>query len=118
MPEMMYHRCFCHYYEGRFSDLCVCDNIFSKWPPEALIFAGKNGTHFIFTKSWSKNNFKPKNQFQQANPTGAQNLTLWPLLLHCLLLLNKNVQFELVPVAKQLEYHFAQSMVGFVYLIS
>ena len=81
MPEMVYHRCFCHYYEGRFSDLCVCDNSFSKWPPEALIFAGKNGTHFIFTKSWSKNNFKPKNQFQQANPTGAQNLTLWPLLL-------------------------------------
>ena len=23
---------------------------------------------------------KPKNQLQQANPTGAQNLTLWPLL--------------------------------------
>ena len=54
--------------------------VFSKWPPEALILAGKNGTHFFFTKSWSKNNFKPKNQFQQANPTGAQNLTLWPLL--------------------------------------
>ena len=43
-------------------------------------FGGKNGTHFFFAKSWSKNNFKPKNQFQQANPTGAQNLTLWPLL--------------------------------------
>ena len=42
---------------------------------------GKNGTHFFFTKSWSKNNFKPKNQFQQPNPTGAQNLTLWPLLM-------------------------------------
>ena len=80
MPEMMYHRCFCHYYEGRFSELCVCDNSFSKWPPEALIFAEKNGTHFFFTRSWSKNNFKPKNQFQQANPTGDQNLTLWPLL--------------------------------------
>ena len=40
----------------------------------------KNGTHFYFTKSWSKNNFKPKNEFQQANPTGSQNLTLWPLL--------------------------------------
>ena len=25
-------------------------------------------------------NFKPKNQFQQANLTGAQNLTLCPLL--------------------------------------
>ena len=43
--------------------------------------AGKNGTHFFFTKSWSKNNFQPKNQFQQANPTGAQNLTLCPLLI-------------------------------------
>ena len=51
-------------------------------PPEALILAGKNGTHFFFTKSWSKNNFKLKNQFQQANPTGAQNLTLCPLLIY------------------------------------
>ena len=59
-----------------------------KWPPEAVILAGKNGTHFFFTKSWSKNNFKPKNQFQQANPTGAQNLTLWPLLLPYLPFLN------------------------------
>ena len=32
-------------------------------------------------KSCSKNNFKQKNQFQQANPTGNQNLTLWPLLV-------------------------------------
>ena len=28
MPEMMYHTCFCHNYEGRFSNLCVCDNSF------------------------------------------------------------------------------------------
>ena len=44
-------------------------------------FGGKKWHPLFFTKSWSKNNFKPKNQFQQADPTGAQNLTLWPLLL-------------------------------------
>ena len=44
-------------------------------------FGGKKWHPLFFTKSWSKNNFKPKNQFQQANPTGAQNLTLWPLLI-------------------------------------
>ena len=43
-------------------------------------FGGKKWHPLFFTKSWSKNNFKPKNQFQQANPTGAQNVTLWPLL--------------------------------------
>ena len=74
---MMYHTCLCHNYEGRFSNLCVCDNSFQNG---LHIWAGKNGTHFFFTKSWLKNNFNPKNQFQQANRTGAQNLTLWPLL--------------------------------------
>ena len=80
MPEMMYHRCSCHYYEGRFRDLCVCDNSFqngSRGPN----FGGKKWHPLFFTKSWSKNNFKPKNQFHQTNPTGAQNLTLCPLLM-------------------------------------
>ena len=43
-------------------------------------FGGKKWHPLFFTKSWSKNNFKRKNQFQQANPTGAQTLRLWPLL--------------------------------------
>ena len=62
MPEMMYHRGSCHYYEERFRDLCVCDN---SLPPEAVILAGKNGTHFFFTKtkksiSASKSHGSPK----------------------------------------------------------
>ena len=55
--------------------------IFFKMASRSPNFGEKNGTHFFFTKSWSKNDFKPKNQFQQANPTGVQNLTLWPLLI-------------------------------------
>ena len=46
--------------------------IFFKMASRSPNFGEKNGTHFFFTKSWSKNNFKPKNQFQQANPTGGQ----------------------------------------------
>ena len=36
--------------------------------------------HPAFSLSMSKHNLTPKNQFQQANPTGGQNLTLWPLI--------------------------------------
>ena len=56
-----------------------------------LNFGGKKWHPLFFTKSWSKNNFKPKNQFQQANPTGAQNLTLWPLLKVNIILLTNNI---------------------------
>ena len=41
---------------------------------------GKKWHPLFSSKSVSKNTLKPKNQFQQANPTGAQNLTSWPLL--------------------------------------
>ena len=68
MPEMMYHRCFCHYYEGRFSDLCVCDNSFSKWPPEALIFVGKNGTHFFSLRVGQRITLNQKINFSKQIP--------------------------------------------------
>ena len=38
-------------------------------------------TPTFFMKSISNNNFKLKNQFQEANPTGAQNLTLAPTVI-------------------------------------
>ena len=42
----------------------------------------------LFMKTMSENNLKPKNQFQRTNPTGAQNLTLWPLLFRKIGILN------------------------------
>ena len=38
-------------------------------------------TSAFFMKSMSNNNFKLKNQFQEAYPTGAQNLTLAPTVI-------------------------------------
>ena len=63
------------------SEICAFVIIVFKMASRSPKFGGKKRHPLFFTKSWSKNNFKPKNQFQQANPTGAQNLTLCPLLI-------------------------------------
>ena len=76
MPVIMYHRCFFHYYEGRFSELHLRDISF-KMACKSHNFGGKKAPTF-FTKSMSKSNFKQKYQFLQGNPTGAPKLTLWP----------------------------------------
>ena len=68
---MMYNRRLCHYYDGKCSDLHVCANIFFKMASTSPNVAWKNGTRLFFTKNMSKNNLKPKYQFQQENPTGA-----------------------------------------------
>ena len=70
--------------------------IFFKMASRSPNFGGKKWHPLFFTKSWSKNNFKPKNQFQQANPTGAQNLTLWPLLQCMVLGYPKYKGFQLI----------------------
>ena len=49
MTEMVYHRCFCHYYERRFSHLCVCDNVCDK-------VSRANMAQTFFSKRISKDN--------------------------------------------------------------
>ena len=82
---MMYNRRLCHYYEGKFSDLHVCANIFFKMAFTSPIFAWKNGTHLFFTKNMSKNKLKPKYQFEQENPTGAPESDIVAPTIRCIL---------------------------------
>ena len=63
------------------SEICAFVIIIFKTASRGPNFGGKKWHPLFFTKSWSKNNFQPKNQFQQANATGSQNLTLCPLLI-------------------------------------
>ena len=72
--EMMYYRCFCQEYEGIFSNYLVTRNF--KICTKFSNTGGGGDMAPTFFTTMSKHKLKRKNQIQQANPTGGQNLTL------------------------------------------